>query len=53
MTPRRMNPLAMLLARTFGMGVAGVFWALTLSSVVRGLAFMFWFARGRWVHGRA
>jgi len=46
-------PAAMLLARTFGLGVAGVFWAITGTSVLRGLAFAFWFARNRWVHARA
>ena len=46
-------PVAMFLARTAGWGVAGVFWALTWTSVARGLLFMFWFARGRWVHGKA
>ena len=34
-------------------GAAGVFWALAWTSVVRGLMFAFWFARGRWVHGKA
>lgn len=46
-------PLAMLLSRGVGWGVAGVFWALTITSVLRGLAFAFWFARGRWVRGVA
>lgn len=46
-------PAAILLSRTAGMGVAGVFWALTVTSVARGVLFAFWFARGRWVRGRA
>jgi putative MATE family efflux protein len=46
-------PVAMFASRTLGWGVAGVFWALTWTSVARGLLFLFWFARGRWVHGRA
>lgn len=46
-------PVAMLLARVFGMGVAGVFWALTWTSVLRGLAMALWFARGRWAAARA
>lgn len=46
-------PIAILAARTLGWGVAGVFWALTWTSVVRGLLFAFWFARGRWVFGKA
>jgi Na+-driven multidrug efflux pump len=39
--------------RMLGMGVAGVFWALTWTSVLRGLAMAVWFARGRWVRARA
>lgn len=46
-------PLAMLLSRGVGWGVAGVFWALTITSVLRGLAFAFWFSRGRWVRAVA
>ena len=46
-------PVAILLARVLGWGVAGVFWALSITSVLRGLAFAFWFARGRWVQGQA
>jgi len=46
-------PLAILLARGLGWGAAGVFWSLTWSSVARGLAVAFWFARGRWIHGKA
>jgi putative MATE family efflux protein len=46
-------PVAMLAARAFGMGVAGVFWALTWTSVLRGLAMALWFARGRWAAARA
>ncbi|MHC4548933.1 MAG: MATE family efflux transporter [Planctomycetota bacterium] len=46
-------PAAMVAARALDWGVAGVFWALTATSVIRGLLFAFWFARGRWVHGQA
>jgi len=46
-------PLAILLARGAGWGVAGVFAALTFTSVARGLLFAFWFAAGRWVRGKA
>jgi putative MATE family efflux protein len=46
-------PVAMLLARVLGMGVSGVFWALTWTSVLRGLALALWFARGRWATARA
>ncbi|HEX5135674.1 MAG TPA: MATE family efflux transporter [Planctomycetota bacterium] len=41
-------PAAMLAVRVLGMGVSGVFWALTWTSVLRGLAMALWFARGRW-----
>jgi putative MATE family efflux protein len=44
---------AAILARTMGLGVNGIFWALALTSVVRGLGFAFWFARGNWVHAKA
>jgi Na+-driven multidrug efflux pump len=46
-------PAAFVAVEVFGMGVAGIFWALTWTSVVRGLALMFWFARNRWIHGTA
>lgn len=46
-------PVAMFAVRVLGMGVAGVFWALTWTSVLRGLAMALWFARGRWVVARA
>ncbi len=46
-------PAAILAARTFDQGVAGIFWALTITSVIRGLLFAFWFARGRWIHAKA
>jgi len=46
-------PVAMLAARVLGMGVAGIFWALTWTSVLRTLAIALWFARGRWVLARA
>jgi putative MATE family efflux protein len=40
-------------AASLGYGVAGIFWALTFTSVARGLLFALWFARGRWVHAKA
>jgi Na+-driven multidrug efflux pump len=46
-------PVAMLCTRVLGMGVSGVFWAITWTSVLRGLALALWFARGRWVAARA
>lgn len=39
-------------AAALGWGVAGIFWALTITSVVRGLLFAFWFARGNWARKR-
>jgi putative MATE family efflux protein len=46
-------PVALFLSRTVGWGVAGVFWALTFTSVARGLLFAFWFSAGRWTRGKA
>ena len=46
-------PAAIFAARTLDQGVAGIFWALTITSVIRGLLFAFWFARGRWIHAKA
>jgi len=46
-------PAAMIASRGLGYGVAGIFWALTLTSVIRGLLFAFWFARGKWIHAKA
>ena len=46
-------PAAYVAARYFDLGVTGVFWALALTSVVRGLLFAFWFARGNWIHAKA
>jgi Na+-driven multidrug efflux pump len=46
-------PVAMFASRVLGMGVPGVFWALTWTSVLRGLALALWFARGRWAAARA
>lgn len=42
-------PLALILAGPFGLGVLGVFWAVTISTVVKGILMWFWFARGTWV----
>ena len=41
-------PAAAIAARVFGWGVEGIFWSLSLTSVVRGVLMAFWFARGRW-----
>ena len=34
-------------------GAVGIFWGLAITSVIRGLLFMFWFARNRWVYAKA
>ena len=34
-------------------GAVGIFWGLAITSVIRGLLFMFWFARNRWIHAKA
>jgi len=34
-------------------GAVGIFWGLALTSALRGLLFMFWFARNRWIHATA
>jgi len=44
---------AAIAARSLGLGVNGIFWALALTSVIRGLGFAFWFARGKWVDAKA
>jgi len=46
-------PAAYFASRYLDLGVNGVFWALGLTSVVRGLLFAFWFARGKWIHAKA
>jgi len=42
-------PLAWLLAWPLGMGIAGVWWAIALSTLVKGLLCWWWFRKGRWV----
>ena len=46
-------PAVTFAARFLGYGVPGVFWAVTITAVARGLMFAFWFARGKWVHAKA
>ena len=43
----------MFAGRYLGYGVLGIFWALSLTSVIRGILFAVWFARNRWIHGKA
>ena len=42
-------PLAWFLAWPLGMGITGVWWAIALSTLVKGLLCWLWFRRGRWV----
>jgi putative MATE family efflux protein len=41
-------PLAYLLAVDWGMGISGVWWAITATSIVKGIVLTYWFSRGRW-----
>jgi putative MATE family efflux protein len=41
-------PIAYLLCFTFGLGVDGVWWAITATSVVKGIVIVIWFRKGNW-----
>jgi putative MATE family efflux protein len=41
-------PLAYLMAVHWGMGIIGVWWAITSTSIVKGIVLTYWFSRGRW-----
>jgi len=41
-------PLAYLLAVHWGIGINGVWWAITSTSIVKGIASALWFRQGRW-----
>jgi putative MATE family efflux protein len=41
-------PLAYLLAVRWGIGISGVWWAITATSIVKGIVLTYWFSRGRW-----
>ncbi len=41
-------PAAYLLAGTVGLGISGVWWAISGTSIIKGLIIAFWFYRGRW-----
>jgi putative MATE family efflux protein len=41
-------PMAYVLAGTFGLGINGVWWSISGSSIAKGLVMVFWFSRGRW-----
>jgi Na+-driven multidrug efflux pump len=41
-------PLAYLLAVTLKIGPSGVFWAITISTIIKGIAIFIWFNTGSW-----
>jgi putative MATE family efflux protein len=41
-------PLAYLLAVYWGMGIVGVWWVITFTSIVKGIILAYWFRRGKW-----
>ena len=41
-------PLAYILAEDVGLGINGVWWAISGTSILKGLAMAFWFSRGGW-----
>ncbi|HNT34892.1 MAG TPA: MATE family efflux transporter, partial [bacterium] len=43
-------PLGYLMAIPLGLGLQGVWWAIGLSNVGKGLTLSAWFSRGRWKH---
>jgi putative MATE family efflux protein len=45
-------PLAYYLATSMGIGPAGVFWAITISTIMKGSAILVWFRTGSWKEKR-
>ncbi|MDZ7371835.1 MAG: MATE family efflux transporter [candidate division KSB1 bacterium] len=43
-------PLAFLLSDTFGLGSVGIWWAISITTGLKGAIMALWFARGRWKH---
>ena len=43
-------PLAFYMAGALGMGVVGVWWAISGSSIIKGIVLASWFLTGRWIH---
>ncbi len=41
-------PLAYLMAVHWDIGINGVWWAITFTSIVKGIVLAYWFSRGRW-----
>ena len=46
-------PLAWFLWKPMGLGLTGIYLAIAISSVIRGILIPLWFARGGWVRGKA
>ena len=43
-------PLAQFIAYGLHQGISGVWWAITLTSIVKGTILVYWFNRGKWKH---
>lgn len=43
-------PIAYYLAKTMGIGPVGIFWAITISTILKGIAVFIWFRTGVWKH---
>lgn len=41
-------PLALYICNDLGAGVNGVWWSITLTTIVKGIALLYWFSRGKW-----
>lgn len=41
-------PLAYLMAISWGAGVNGVWWAITLTTIIKGIILALWFKKGKW-----
>ncbi len=41
-------PLALYICHDLGVGVNGVWWSITLTTIVKGIALLIWFGRGKW-----
>ena len=41
-------PLAIAIVSSFGLGYTGIYWAITASTVLKGMVIFFWFKLGKW-----
>jgi len=41
-------PLAIVLVSSTGLGYISLYWAITISTVLKGVVILFWFNLGRW-----